>query len=63
VELDPLCAVTAQDARIWHVQHRIRERFRLDEGGITDLFPTMDDALRLRHFHTGFQRLLGRRAR
>lgn len=63
VELDPLCAVTAQDARIWHVQHRIRERFRLDESGITDLFPTRDDALRLRHFHTGFQRLLGRRAR
>lgn len=63
VELDPLCAVTSQDAQIWHRQHHIRERFRLDESGITGLFPTRDDALRLRHFQTGFQRLLGRRAR
>jgi divalent metal cation (Fe/Co/Zn/Cd) transporter len=58
VELDPLCAVTSQDARIWHVQHRIRDRFRLDEQKITGLFPK-DGVLRLRRFESAFQRLLG----
>ncbi|HEX9938825.1 MAG TPA: toll/interleukin-1 receptor domain-containing protein [Longimicrobium sp.] len=62
VELDPLCAVTSQDARIWHVQHRIRDRFRLDEQRITGLFQK-DDGLRLRHFESAFQRLLGHRGR
>jgi hypothetical protein len=62
VELEPLCAVTEKDARIWHVQHRIRERFRVDEQGITGLF-SPDERLRLRHFHSAFHRLLGRRAR
>jgi hypothetical protein len=62
VELEPLCAVTAHDARIWHLEHRIRERFRVDEPGITGLFP-QGDGLRLRPFHSGFHRLLGPRAR
>ncbi|HEX6911489.1 MAG TPA: toll/interleukin-1 receptor domain-containing protein [Longimicrobium sp.] len=61
VELEPLCPVTRQDARSWHKQHQVRERFRVDEQGITALFPG-EERLRLRHFHSGFHRLLGRSA-
>lgn len=62
VDLDPLCAVTSQDARNWHFKHRIRDRFHLDEERVTGLFEN-DGAIRLRHFQSAFQRLLGHRGR
>lgn len=57
VELDPLSAVTSDDAGHWHRTQRIRDHFHVDEERIISLFQP-NAALRLRAFHAAFHRLL-----
>jgi hypothetical protein len=57
LELDPLLMVNWDDARLWYVQRRIKDHFRVDERRLAAIFHH-DTAMRMRTFEERLRPLL-----